>query len=186
MALQASGTISFNDLQTQLGGSNPIAITEYTAFSQVANGSAVSLSSFYSKGVSLVPPFGANNFSVTTFGASPQSASFFLENDGDVVSNTTSFGPSDIGDWVNPKTTAAAANFEVRATLDSGSVDGSSTNTWIGLSTTRSWTVSTFGPDLTNSATLTIEIRPIGGSVVASNTVYLEAETSSDGGGLGP
>lgn len=58
MPLPASGAISLNDLQTEFGGSNPIAITEYyrggslvpdiSVNSAVPTSGQISLSSFYS------------------------------------------------------------------------------------------------------------------------------------------
>lgn len=50
MALQSSGAISLADIQTEFGGSNPIAISEYYgAAAGVPASGAISISSFYGK-----------------------------------------------------------------------------------------------------------------------------------------
>ena len=64
MALQASGQISLNNLQTQFGGTNPISFSEYylnastgytTGVSGIPNiGTQISLSSFYGKAKTVV------------------------------------------------------------------------------------------------------------------------------------
>jgi hypothetical protein len=57
------------------------------------------------------------------------------------------------GEWL---VSGAASNYEVRATLDSGSLTAgsSATGTWLSLTSNRSWFI-----DLGGSADLTIEIR---------------------------
>lgn len=77
MPLPASGTISLNDLQTEFGGSNPIAITEYyrggglvpdiAANSSVPTSGQISLSNFYNAtNADYVPAaFDINNITVS-------------------------------------------------------------------------------------------------------------------------
>ena len=47
MALQTSGAISFANLQTEFGGSNPITMGEYAAFRVSGSGNAISMNQFY-------------------------------------------------------------------------------------------------------------------------------------------
>ena len=47
MALQSSGTISFANLQTEFGGSNPITMGEYASFRQSGSGNTISMNQFY-------------------------------------------------------------------------------------------------------------------------------------------
>jgi hypothetical protein len=70
----------------------------------------------------------------------------------------------------------AAADYEVRATLLSGSVSIGATGVWLPLSSTRRWTLtrSNVGSSV---AELAIEVRSIAtGLVVATASVTLEAE----------
>lgn len=81
-----------------------------------------------------------------------------------------------IGNWVTP--TSRASAYEVRATLNSGSVDGTSaaTGTWLAMTADRRWTVTrtTIG---TSTANLTLEIRRASdGTVMDSATISLTAE----------
>ena len=83
---------------------------------------------------------------------------------------------ADINDWVVPN--GSAANYEVRATLNSGTlrVGSSATGSWLALSSTRTWSVRRLAAGITN-ADLTIEIRPAGGgATLATANVTLEAE----------
>ena len=55
MALQTSGAISLNDIQTEFGGSNPIAISEYYgAAAGIPSSGTIDLADFY--GASAAPP----------------------------------------------------------------------------------------------------------------------------------
>lgn len=47
MALQTSGAISFSQIQTALGGSNPIGINEYYGVGSLPSSGAISLNQFY-------------------------------------------------------------------------------------------------------------------------------------------
>lgn len=105
----------------------------------------------------------------------PAEASFSLESDGDIVSYTSTVGTVDEGDWVTPKS-AAGANFEVRATLNSGTLTSGTTGSWLALSSTRSWNVVQIGSG-SSTAQILVEIRRAStGTVLASCTVDLTAE----------
>lgn len=105
-------------------------------------------------------------------------AQYELTNAGDIrltVSNNT---VSDAGDWMNPKISAFATNYEVFATLNSGTLTAGTTGSWLGLETTRTWTRNrtTIG---SNTAQIGLEIRKKGTTtVLASNTVTLTAEVN--------
>lgn len=61
MALQTSGAISLNDIQTEFGGSNPISISEYYgAASGIPASGTISLSDFY--GASNLLTMGTTNY----------------------------------------------------------------------------------------------------------------------------
>tara|TARA_R110000737_G_scaffold11429_4_gene27368 strand:+ start:192 stop:686 length:495 start_codon:yes stop_codon:yes gene_type:complete len=64
MALQTSGAISFANLQTELGGSNPITMGEYAAFRVSGSGNAISMNQFY--GASASYTHSLNSFTQTS------------------------------------------------------------------------------------------------------------------------
>lgn len=98
-----------------------------------------------------------------------QAGLYRLESDGDVIVGAG----SDQGDWVTPKASAPGA-YEVRATLNSGTLASGTTGTWQALTTTRSWTCAFDG-----TANLTIEIRDGSAVVQDSGTVIING-----GGGI--
>jgi hypothetical protein len=90
--------------------------------------------------------------------------------------STLSFGAS-LSTWLLG---GAASDYEVRATVNSGSLSTGTAATWQALSTTREWSrsrsVNTAGVDTVN---LTIEIRlASSGTVIATCTVVLTAEVA--------
>lgn len=105
-------------------------------------------------------------------------AQYELTNGGDIrltVSNNT---VSDTGDWMSPKVAALATNYEVFATLNSGTLTAGTTGSWLGLETTRTWTRNRTSVG-SNTAELALEIRRKGTTtVLASCTVTLTAEVN--------
>ena len=47
MAMPASGTITFAELQTEFGGSHPITMGEYAAYRNAGSGNTISMTQFY-------------------------------------------------------------------------------------------------------------------------------------------
>lgn len=87
------------------------------------------------------------------------------------------FNPSTstLNTWLS---SGSAASYDVMATLNSGALtSGSGTGVWLNLGTTRNWSVQrTSNIAGTNSANLTISIRPAGGgATIDSATVQLTA-----------
>ena len=113
----------------------------------------------------------ANSF---TLSPGTAEAAYILNSNGNAQllqdGNTTNVS----GEWLVFGTNSA---FEVRATLNSGSLSSGTTGTWLSLGTTRTWTVQeTAG---TKTANLTIEIRRASdGTVLDSCTVDITAEVS--------
>ena len=92
--------------------------------------------------------------------------SYALESDGDIMAATTG-AATDVGDWITPKASAPGA-YEVRATLNSGTLATGTTGSWLALTSTRTWTTAVSG-----TANLTIEIRDGATVVQASGTVVI-------------
>lgn len=72
--------------------------------------------------------------------------------------------------------TGAASAYEARATLTAGAITSGTLNTWLGLGSDRAWSCTDSDPmNPSVSATLLIEIRASGGSVLDSATINLTA-----------
>lgn len=125
------------------------------------------------------PTIALSNQNIAALSADPTdaTAAYSLENDGD-VSRTVNGAVTDLGDWMSPKNSGLASLFECRATLNSGSLTGGTTGSWLGLGTTRSWTRTQTSVGA-SAANLTIEIRRAGTTTtIASCTVQLDAEVT--------
>ena len=116
-----------------------------------------------------------SNVSVSSIGAGSQTATYTLESDGDVVSDSTIFGPVDEGDWITPKANAPS-DYEVQATLNAGTLTSGTTGSWLALTSNRSWTLTQATVGAATQVDLTIEIRKGSGATLASATITLEAE----------
>lgn len=107
---------------------------------------------------------------------SPSFASISYENDGDIISAIIS-GSTDAGDWVTPKA-AAPGGYYIHCTLNSGSLDASSSATGVdlALTSTRSWIVQRVSAG-TQTANLTFQIKDgPGGTVLATGTMNITAQ----------
>jgi hypothetical protein len=112
--------------------------------------------------------------------SSPASATvgYRLTSGGDEQQTSNGGAYVDVGDWVIPKI-AAGADYEVRATATSGTPSTGTTDSWLALSATQTWTVtrSSLG---TKSCTLTIEVRNASTlDVLASTSITLTATVES-------
>lgn len=117
---------------------------------------------------------------VSSVGSGAQTATYTLESDGDVMTATTPGGSVDAGDWIDPKA-SAPSDYEVQATLVSGTLTGgsSATGSWLALTSNRSWTLTQTVIGVATQVDLTIEIRKGAGATLASATVTLDAERTS-------
>lgn len=110
-----------------------------------------------------------SNVTVADTGAGTD-AGYRLNSDGDIRA-INSGGNTDIGDWITPKGESIQGIFSARATLNSGSLDIGTTGSWLALTTSREWSTGAG-----NTANLTIELSPDGGTTVSdSATIDLDA-----------
>lgn len=201
MPLQTSGAISLADIQAEFGGSNPIGINEYTrgginvpdtpANSSIkTTTSSMSFADYY--GASSAPAITVvlnSTYSETTSGVDVTSPYYSqaditinFENDGDLTVDRYST-PTTIGNgtfaltgWLSPagQPTSVTDDYEIRATLSSGTTPSGTMNTWLNLGTTRSWTLSvsrTSSLGITSASCVVLfEIRPAGGGTVLDST----------------
>lgn len=100
-------------------------------------------------------------------------AGYQLTSAGDIRQQTSSFGFQDIGDWANPKA-LAPGSYEVRATVESGSVSSGTTGSWLALTSTRTWTVERTSTGV-SEATILVEIR-LSTTVLTAARIALYAE----------
>lgn len=106
-------------------------------------------------------------------------ASLTIENDGDLVEYTSLLGLSDVGDWITPKAAAGSA-YDVRVTVNSGSLSSGTSGSWLSLGSSRSWGVSVSSGGGAASANITIEIRKASSGVVqASTTITISASSGA-------
>lgn len=100
------------------------------------------------------------------------------------VQEILTFGDNPRSSWINASVVNGSL-YEVYANVNSGTVTGSSTGSWLALSTTRFWQVEAATSPSSSSAQLTLYVRPTGASSNSSQTtVFLSAESASFGGGF--
>lgn len=99
------------------------------------------------------------------------------ENDGDLTGTGTG-APSST--WVNPHTTTVAAFYQIfaSATGDTATLTGAALDTWLDLSSTRSWTLSAPGAPGSAVVSLAVQIREKATTIVRDTaTVTLNTNT---------
>lgn len=82
-------------------------------------------------------------------------------------------------DWIIPNS-AAPGSYEIRCTQNSGDtldLGSDALNTWLALTSTRTWQLTNSINGTTETANLTIEIR-LGTTVLDSCTIVLETENT--------
>lgn len=184
MTLQTSGTISLANVQTEFGGSNPISMNEYYAGgSYVPSGTTgtngavptsgtISMSQFYGT-TDVVITIDNASVGYTSGGLVSSTSGYRLTSGGQIEENEQG-SYTNIGQWITP--TSQAGNYEVYATLNSGSLSSGTTGSWLALSTSREWSCFAAAGDI-QQATITIEIRRTGTSTVLDTaTINITAD----------
>lgn len=119
------------------------------------------------------------NRTIDDAAASPLDAhvAYIVGNDGKVYKEIFDTIDQFVENWMDAPLGDPAGDYEVKATLNSGSVDSGTTGSWLALSTSRRWTRDRAADaGGTNTAELLIEIRKVGTSVtLASATITLSA-----------
>jgi hypothetical protein len=184
MTLPTSGPLSLSDIQTEFGGSNPISLSEYYAggglvpsgttgtYGAVPSSGAISIQNFYGTS-NVVVSFGS--YSLVDFAFSPNTAYcvYRINSNGYVYGTDLGVPYQLLEQWISP--TSAASEYEVYATLTSGTLYSGTTGAWVSLDTIRDWDVlrTSLGSAL---ASLSFQVRKIGTTTVLDTwTVDLEA-----------
>jgi len=185
MTLNSSGPISLGGSTTgqsvnlELGQSataqisfNDAAVRTLTGTS---SGSALVMpTNFYGKG-GVVISVTDQTISDFTGGARSASTGYRLTSGGqaDGLVNVTW---SNLEQWCTP--TSAASDYEVLATVVTGSLSSGTTGSWLALSSTQTWT-RTASVGTSQFCSFTVQIRKIGTSTVLdSATINLEADAT--------
>jgi hypothetical protein len=95
---------------------------------------------------------------------------------GDIYLTTANSGSGSLGSWVTPAG-AAPGDYELFATLNSGTLFSGTTGSWLALTSDRDYTVERPTNGFT-SANLTFQIRTISSLVVWSDTLRLTGTRS--------
>lgn len=80
-------------------------------------------------------------------------------------------------DWIDP-TSAAPDDYEIRATLSSGTMTSGTFGSWLALTSNRTWSKTQFTVG-SSSAQVLFEIRKGSGSVLDSGTITFNVERVS-------
>lgn len=112
-------------------------------------------------------------YTVPDVDAAAATATIKFQNDGTILNQAD----NQIGTWIVP-TAAAPGAYQIRATPNPDTPDGGSgMNTWLALSTSRTWSETRLAAegDGTTTVVFDIEIRQGTGPVLATTTVTLSA-----------
>jgi hypothetical protein len=189
-------------IQNEFGGSNPISLSEYyrgsTRTSTVPNvtmnnaipqSGQISMSQFHGTAAFYgIPAFLASG---TTFTPNPAVAALEILSNGNAqIYYSDTFSQQNIieslGSWVRTASNSTSL-YEVRVTVTSGTLTTGSSNTWLGLGTTRTWTVETSGSFFEfTSANLTVDFRlaSVPGTIIYTVNGTLTAVTEQGAGGF--
>ena len=191
MALQTTGAISLNDIHQEAGGTSgttaSVDDTDIRSLNEAAGktinntaGTQVSFSDFYGAS-GIVVEISNGTFSDLAFDST---ASVFirLNSNGTISKDDGSLGNYTDTEWVSPTSTGIGSSYEVRATMTSGVTPSGTFNSWIALSTNRTWTLSRSNLGTTTSS-FTLQIRDTATDTVQdSASISFNVEVDTLGG----
>ena len=153
MTLQASGAIKLSEIQTEFGGTNPIAISEYYGSDTVPASGVISMSDFY--GTSAVQDVAAGfdraSYSASQTDAGSAIAVIGFYNTGLILATNDTAGYWDGGN------TISGADVDIRFTnLVGDTPAGLTENTWYDITTFRGLSLN---DAVSRSCTFTLELR---------------------------
>jgi hypothetical protein len=182
MTLAASGTLSMGgstanrsvNLELSQAATAQISLndTNVRSLAGVPSGAITLATDFYGKSAGATVNF--NDAVVTAAGVPAQSAGYRIDVNGFVYQVVNGVDTS-LGQWVTP--TSAGGNYEVFATVTSGSVSSGTTGSWVATSGSPLWTRVAVISGTINTVELVMDVRATGtGTVLDSWSVTLEAE----------
>lgn len=181
MTLNASGPISLggtgtnSSINLELGQSATAQVsmndTNVRTLAGVASGAITMPTNFYGKGAATV------NFTdqyIASNQSAPATAGYSVNSNGFDYERVQSVS-SVLTQWVTP--TSAGGNYEVFATVTSGSVTTGTTGSWVATSGNPEWTRSNGAVGTIVFTTLSMQVRATGTTTVLDTwTINLEAE----------
>jgi hypothetical protein len=182
MTLAASGEISLGgsvtnrsvNLELSQGASAQISMndTNVRSLAGVPSGAIILPTNFYNKSAGATVNF--NDAVVTAAGVPSQSAGYRINTNGFVYQVVNGVDTS-LGQWVTPS--SAGGNYEVFATVTSGSVSSGTTGSWVATSGSPLWTRVAAISGTINTVVLSMQVRAVSTTTVLDTwTVTLEAE----------
>ena len=173
--ISLGGSTSGQSINLELGQSATAQVslndTNVRSLAGVASGAIIMPTNFYGKGGATV---NFNDAIVTAAGVPSQSAGYRINTNGFVYQVVNGVDTS-LGQWVTPS--SAGGNYEVFATLVSGTLSSGTTGSWVATSGTPLWTRVAVISGTINTVELGMDIRATGtGTVLDSWSVTLEAE----------
>jgi len=172
MAMTSYGTITFLQLQTEFGGSNPISINEYYRGGGLVPDIAANAAVPTSGAIDLQDFYGAVNRTFGTAIGDLNQDSAFIASVSFTLATNGSTPP-----WTVPTTTGIGSGYEARLALNSGDTPtGPTLGSFHRLDTARTWTLDNNVYDTTKTCnvTLTIRVYP-GGATVSTETFNMTA-----------
>jgi hypothetical protein len=175
-ALSLGGTATNRSVNLELSQSATAQIsmndTNVRTLAGVASGAITLTTDFYNKSASATVNF--NDAVVTAAGVPSQSAGYRIDTNGFVYQVVNGVDTS-LGQWVTPS--SAGGNYEVYATLVSGTLSSGTTGSWVATSGSPLWTRAAVTSGTINIVELGMDVRATGtGTVLDSWSVTLEAE----------
>jgi hypothetical protein len=182
MTLNSSGPISLGgtatnasinlELSQAFNAQISMNDTNVRTLAGVASGAIVMPTNFYGKSAGATVNF--NDAVVTAAGVPSQSAGYRINTNGFVYQVVNGTDTS-LGQWVTPS--SAGGNYEVFATLVSGTLSSGTTGSWVATSGTPLWTRVAAIVGTLNIVVLSMQVRATGtGTVLDTWSVTLEAE----------
>lgn len=188
MTLPTSGPLSLNDIKGEFGGPTSPSLGDYYAggtyvpagttgtYGAVPSSGQISIQNFYGTS-QVVIALSDQTVSYYSGGATTASVGYRLTSAGQVDTRQQSTYLN-VGQWCTP--TSFASNYEVLITVIGGiTPTGSPVGSWTSLSASREWGI-TASIGSNEFSDFTVQIRKTGtGTVLASATIYLEADAQS-------
>jgi hypothetical protein len=182
MTLNASGPISLGgsttgqsiNLELSQGATAQVSLndTNVRTLAGVASGAIIVPTNFYGKSAGATVNF--NDAVVVAAGVPAQSAGYRINTNGFVYEVVNGVDTS-LGQWVTPS--SAGGNYEVFATLVSGTLSSGTTGSWVATSGTPLWTRVAAIAGTLNIVELVMDVRATGtGTVLDTWSIQLEAE----------
>jgi hypothetical protein len=116
----------------------------------------------------------ADTFEITDVFSGGASAQLNFESDGNISSNTNSFGYAVLDNWVTPTSLAPGA-YTIRAHVVSGDTPTGTLDADLALTSTRTWTISV-GVFETKVCVLQMTLKDGGGNTLATGQITLGAQ----------